>query len=169
MGCGGEAPDEQPTEEATTEETTAAETTAAKTTVEETFLGETAPAAASLGEEEAVMPEANPEGSGDPAAPEAVEDSVSLTPEECYPSCQGAAIRRGEVPLTEQEEANLREQEILAPEVEVPRAPTYQSTDPDGPYYRPPEGPCLGQCTDAYGRNNAEIQTDALREGGLLP
>lgn len=163
MGC-GEAPDEQPTEETTTEETTASEAT-----VEETTLEETTPNAASPGEEEAVTPEATPGGSGGPAAPEAVESSATLTPEECYPSCQGAAIRRGEVPLTAEEEANLREQEILAPEVEVPRAPTYQSTDPNGPYYRPPSGPCLGQCTDAYGRNNAEIQTEALRERGLLP
>ncbi len=45
------------------------------------------------------------------------------TPSECIPSCQGAAIRRGEVPLTAEEEANLREAGVLAPETEVPRAP----------------------------------------------
>jgi hypothetical protein len=39
----------------------------------------------------------------------------------------------------------------------------WQTTDPDGPYYRPPQGPCLGQCTDAYGRNNADIQGEWMR------
>jgi hypothetical protein len=40
----------------------------------------------------------------------------------------------------------------------APTQPQWQTTDPNGPYYRPPQGPCLGQCTDAYGRNNADIQ-----------
>jgi hypothetical protein len=41
--------------------------------------------------------------------------------------------------------------------------PQWQTTDPEGPYYHPPQGPCLGQCTDADGRNNADIQGEWMR------
>lgn len=68
-------------------------------------------------------------------APDPLNDPIpnrnSMTQEEikqyasargCYPSCEGAAIRRGEVPLTEQEEKNLRDSGVLSPDVEVPKA-----------------------------------------------
>ncbi len=55
--------------------------------------------------------------------PAVVPTQSPATPSDCIPSCQGAAIRRGEVPLTAEEEANLRESGVLAPETEVPRAP----------------------------------------------
>ena len=67
--------------------------------------------------------------------------------------------QREEVPRAEEEEKN-------EPETEGSPAssrPQRQTTDPDGPYYQPPEGPCLGQCTDAYGRDNADIQGEWMR------
>lgn len=60
-----------------------------------------------------------------------IPDRQSLTQDEikeiakangCYPSCEGAAIRRGEVPLTKQEEEYLRENGVLSPDVKVPRS-----------------------------------------------
>lgn len=169
-GCGDAqeeaSSDDSPetTEKATLEETS--EKTSGETTEEVTE--ETVVVEEPIAAEEPVVVEAPPEAPSvpDPSPPQS---AVSGTAEDCIPSCQGAAIRRGEVPLTAQEEANLRAQGILDPGVEAPQAPTPQSTDPNGPYYRPPSGPCLGQCTDAQGRNNAEIQTEALRERGLLP
>jgi hypothetical protein len=48
----------------------------------------------------------------------------------------------------------------------TPTAPAYQSVDPNAPYYRPANGPCVGACTDAYGRDNAQIQADNLAARG---
>jgi hypothetical protein len=53
------------------------------------------------------------------------------TSTESFPISQGEAIRRGEVPLTAEEEANLRAAGIIAPGTEVERAPT-------GPQYERP-------------------------------
>src|SRR5215217_2610792 len=67
--------------------------------------------------------------------------------------------QREEVTLTEREE-------IRAPETDVTpasRRPQWQTSDPEGSYYHPPKGPCLGQCTDAYGRNNADIQGEWMQ------
>src|SRR5215218_8611665 len=74
-------------------------------------------------------------------------------------STDDEASEREEVTITEREESPRPETDV-AP---ASRRPQWQTTDPDAPYYHPPQGPCLGQCTDAYGRNNADIQGEFMR------
>lgn len=115
-GCGDAqeeaSSDDSPetTEKATLEETS--EKTSGETTEEVTE--ETVVVEEPIAAEEPVVVEAPPEAPSvpDPSPPQS---AVSGTAEDCIPSCQGAAIRRGEVPLTAQEEANLRAQGILDP------------------------------------------------------
>jgi hypothetical protein len=67
--------------------------------------------------------------------------------------------QREEVTLTEREESPKPETDVTP----ASRRPQWQTTDPEGPYYHPPQGPCLGQCTDAAGRDNADIQGEWMQ------
>jgi hypothetical protein len=62
--------------------------------------------------------------------------------------------RQSKEPPTKQEESRTSTTDVSP----ASKQPQWQTTDPEGPYYHPPQGPCLGQCTDAQGRNNADIQ-----------
>ncbi len=55
------------------------------------------------------------------------------------------------------------EPEYMDPKPNEWQAKGYQTTDPDAPFYHPPSGPCLGQCTNAEGKNNADLQSEALQ------
>ena len=70
-----------------------------------------------------------------------------------------ASQREEEVTLTEREESPRPETDVTP----ASRRPQWQTTDPDGPYYHPPQGPCLGQCTDAAGRDTADIQGEWMQ------
>jgi hypothetical protein len=74
-------------------------------------------------------------------------------------STDDEASQREEVTLTEREESPTPETDVTP----ASRRPQWQTSDPDGPYYHPPQGPCLGQCTDAAGRNNADIQGEWMQ------
>jgi len=74
-------------------------------------------------------------------------------------STDDEASEREEVSITEREESQRPETDVTP----ASRRPQRQTTDPEGPYDHPPQGPCLGQCTDAYGRNNADIQGEWMR------
>ena len=62
--------------------------------------------------------------------------------------------QRSKVPPTNQEESRTSTTDVSP----ASKQPQWQTTDPDGPNYHPPQDPCLGQCTDAQGRDNADIQ-----------
>src|SRR5829696_2317680 len=92
------------------------------------------------------------------ASEESLRQAVEVKAQE-GDSTDDETSQREEVTLTEREE-------IRAPETDVTpasRQPQWQTSDPEGPYYHPPQGPCLGQCTDSYGRNNADIQGEWMR------
>jgi hypothetical protein len=74
-------------------------------------------------------------------------------------SADDEVSEREEVTITEREESSRPETDVTP----ASRRPQWQTSDPDAPYYHPPQGPCLGQCTDAYGRNNADIQGEFMR------
>jgi len=74
-------------------------------------------------------------------------------------SADDEVSEREEVTITEREESPRPETDVTP----ASRRPQWQTSDPEGPYYHPPQGPCLGQCTDAYGRNNADIQGEFMR------
>jgi hypothetical protein len=78
-------------------------------------------------------------------------------------STDDEASRRGKTPPTKQERSRTSETGVSP----APTQPQRQTTDPDGPYYHPPQGPCLGQCTDAQGRDNADLQSEALQSSPL--
>jgi len=90
---------------------------------------------------------------------------MTVTPAEEFVKAQEEDSTEDEAP--EREEVTLTEpEEVDAPETDVTpasRRPQWQTTDPDGPYYHPPQGPCFGQCTDAYGRDTADIQGEWMR------
>lgn len=76
-------------------------------------------------------------------------------------STENEASEREEVTPTEREEKNTPEEQDAKPASST--QPQRQTTDPEGPYYHPPQGPCLGQCTDAYGRSSADLQSEWAR------
>jgi hypothetical protein len=61
------------------------------------------------------------------------------------------------------QQGEMIEAEYMDPKPNEWQAKGYQTTDPDAPFYHPPSGPCLGQCTDAEGKNNADLQSEALQ------
>jgi hypothetical protein len=61
------------------------------------------------------------------------------------------------------QQGEMIEAEYMDPKPNEWQARGYQTTDPDAPFYHPPSGPCLGQCTNAEGKNNADLQSEALQ------
>ena len=61
------------------------------------------------------------------------------------------------------QQGEMMEPEYMDPKQNEWQAKGYQTTDPNAPFYHPPSGPCLGQCTNAEGKNNADLQSEALQ------
>ena len=104
--------------------------------------------------------EVETEAPGEEAEEEEVaeeEEEVANTEEETAVTCVKVVYMEPE-PAAKPQEGQLMEPIYMDPKLNEWQAKGYQTTHSEASFYPPPSGLCLGSCTNAEGKNNADIQ-----------